>query len=1095
VSELRYEYDDDPNDSFGDSPVGDGDAAGGDQVFHRLIRASAGAGKTYQLTQHVLKLLRRGAALDTILATTFTRKAAGEILGRLITTLAQQADGSEPDPASPGTRNEKPAKQLLAELTANLHRVAVSTIDSFFSRLGSSFQYELDLPLEPRMIDEGSATAAQLRAEAIEAVLADAAADNQTFVALLALLRRLHHDQASRSVTRAIDQIVVDHAEVYRRAPDPETWSRLTATGLLDAAQLSEAIEQWRQMQSELPVTKAGTPRKNWKNSWIKIGQQAVAGDWEHIADSGILSFMLDGKDAYGGAEFSAAWIDAAAPLLNHTRGLLIQRIAHQTQATYELMGQFAHRYDQLRRQRGVMLYSDLTHRLARGEMTAGSVDDDQLLSEIHFRLDRAVTHLLLDEFQDTSLDQWTVLSPFAEEVAAASDGSRSLFVVGDTKQAIYGWRGGCVELFDAVAFLVPSAGRQTLAESRRSSPVVLDAVNTVFADLDACPTFDSDKYPEDREAAALWSARFEPHQAFYEDLPGFVSFETSGPSDTADDENEFESDDLDSDDDNNDAAPAAASSHERGVARRIAELYRTMPSRSLGVLVSTNGAVNRLLYELRKEGLPASGEGGNPIADTPAVAAVLSALQLADHPSPGKGERDTAASFHVRNSPLGPILKLESDREAWRVAEQIRASLLTAGYAATIARWVGALAEHCDAVGLSKLTRLVELAERYEAEPGEALRPGRFVDYVESTRVEEPSSADIRVMTIHKSKGLEFDAVVLPEIDRKLGNKFAVLIDQPDPTGPIEAVYRYAGESARAASPELAATYAQQRRRRRQEDLCALYVAMTRARQGLYLIGKPLVKPDGKMRKPGLCFAGILRDTLGDPDDGPITWGEADWMTAGAKNDGSDSQSAKTPASPNVLSAKLAADRPSRRMRPTVSPSQLHGQGKVSADELLKLESAAVRQARQRGTDIHSQLEQIDYLDGQRPPDESIPAVRDALAHAAVRAVFAPRFGLAEKLWAERSFVVPDGKRLLKGKFDRVVLAVNDSGQATAAHLIDFKTDRVAEGSDALAQRVESYRPQAEAYRRALSLMLGLDESAITAELLFTTPGVTVAV
>ncbi len=1084
MNELHYEYEEGFDDDFEPSPDPLPAEGGGEQVHHRLIRASAGAGKTYQLTRHILSLLRRGAALDTILATTFTRKAAGEILGRLITTLARQADGSETDPAGP---NEKSAKQLLSEVTANLHRVAVSTIDSFFHRLGSSFQYELDLPLEPRMIDEGSATATQLRAEAIEAVLADAAVDDQTFIALLALLRRLHHDQASRSVTRAIDQIVVDHAEVYRRAPDAETWSRLSVTGLLDAKQLDGAIERWRQMLPELPLTKAGTPRSHWQNTWVTTGKQAVAGDWENIASGGLLAALLQSKEKFDRVDIPQVWIDAATPLLNHARGFLIQRIAHQTEATYELMTRFAHRYDQLRRQRGVMLYSDLTHRLAAGGLSSAHTSEEQLLREIHFRLDRAVTHLLLDEFQDTSLDQWAVLDPFAQEVAAASDGSRSLFVVGDTKQAIYGWRGGCVELFDAVAALVPDEGQQSLAQSRRSSPVVLDAVNTVFADLGSCPTLQSDKYPEDAEAAALWSSRFEPHVAFHGNLPGFVSFETSDPGDADDDKPDFDDPDTADDD-----GPASATSHERCVARRIAELYRTMPGRSLGVLVSTNGAVNRLLYELRRQNLPASGEGGNPIADTPAVAAVLSALQWSDHPS------DTASAFHVRNSPLGPILKLTTDRDTASVAQRIRRSLLSAGYAATIAGWVAALAEHCDAAGLSKLTRLIELAERYDAEPSEALRPSRFVEVVESTKVEEPSSAQIRVMTIHKSKGLEFDAVVLPEIDRKLGNKFAVLIDQPDPTGPIEAVYRYAGESARAASPALSEVYAQQRGRRRQEDLCALYVAMTRARQGLVLIAKPFIKPDGKPRSPGLSFAGILVDTLGQPAPGePIVWGDADCMTAPRVGEyaGEQGENASASPAPVVLSAKLKHDRPARRMRPTVSPSQLHGQGQVSAADLLDPAFAAANTARQRGTDLHELFEHVDYLDGVHPPDETLPALRDALAHADVRAAFTRRFGADEQRWVERKFLVPDGKRLLRGHFDRVVFAVDPQRQATAAHLIDFKTDRVAAGSDLLAQRVEAYRPQVQAYRRAVSLMLGLDESKITAELLFTTPGVSVAV
>ena len=58
---------------------------------HRLIRASAGSGKTYQLTRHYLELLRRGAGVDSILATTFTRKAAGEILGRLVRVLLEGA--------------------------------------------------------------------------------------------------------------------------------------------------------------------------------------------------------------------------------------------------------------------------------------------------------------------------------------------------------------------------------------------------------------------------------------------------------------------------------------------------------------------------------------------------------------------------------------------------------------------------------------------------------------------------------------------------------------------------------------------------------------------------------------------------------------------------------------------------------------------------------------------------------------------------------------------------------------------------------------------------------------------------------------------
>src|SRR5690606_14616117 len=104
-----------------------------------------------------------------------------------------------------------------------------------------------------------------------------------------------------------------------------------------------------------------------------------------------------------------------------------------------------------------VVLFSDLPYKLA-GHMAAtsdhhaGDAAADLLL-EIYFRLDARVQHLMLDEFQDTSLDQWAVLDPIASEVAAHVDGfaSRTFFCVGDVKQAIYGWRGGCADLLSGM--------------------------------------------------------------------------------------------------------------------------------------------------------------------------------------------------------------------------------------------------------------------------------------------------------------------------------------------------------------------------------------------------------------------------------------------------------------------------------------------------------------------------------------------------------------------------------------------------------------------------------------------------------------------
>ncbi|MEZ6192918.1 MAG: hypothetical protein R3C45_16725 [Phycisphaerales bacterium] len=101
----------------------------------------------------------------------------------------------------------------------------------------------------------------------------------------------------------------------------------------------------------------------------------------------------------------------------------------------------------------------------------------------------------------------------------------------------------------------------------------------------------------------------------------------------------------------------------------------------SIGVLVGTNKAASRLIFEIGRLGLPVSGEGGGSVTDSPAVAAVLSALTMADHTG------DTASVFHVLNSPLAEVVGLTSNEPAHvqRVAMDIRKTLLTRG---TPRRW-----------------------------------------------------------------------------------------------------------------------------------------------------------------------------------------------------------------------------------------------------------------------------------------------------------------------------------------------------------------------------------------------------------------------
>ena len=221
-------------------------------------------------------------------------------------------------------------------------------------------------------------------------------------------------------------------------------------------------------------------------------------------------------------------------------------------------------------------------------------------LDEVVYRLDGHVAHLLLDEFQDTSALQWRVLRPFAQRVIHGGEG-RSFFCVGDVKQAIYGWRGGVAEIFDALDDEFGGLSSRALNESFRSSPVVIDCVNKVFEGvannsvLQKCPA-----------AAQKWSQRFTPHTTARLDLPGYCRMVT---------------------------APPAGDGEEQGVvtlrhaAEEIARLHEQTPELGIGVLVRRNKAVARLIFELRLRGIDASEEGGNPLTDSPAVQVILSLL------------------------------------------------------------------------------------------------------------------------------------------------------------------------------------------------------------------------------------------------------------------------------------------------------------------------------------------------------------------------------------------------------------------------------------------------------------------------------------
>jgi ATP-dependent exoDNAse (exonuclease V) beta subunit len=781
--------------------------------------------------------------------------------------------------------------------------------------------------------------------------------------------------------------------------------------------------------------------------------------------------------------------------LISHAGGLLIHAIADQTAATREFLDCFHHALWSLKQTVGGLRFAEVTQALVQG--TQGPALRDDALA---FRLDSAVEHLLLDEFQDTSLPQWLVLEPTARRITAAPIQARqSFFCVGDVKQAIFGWRGGIAELFNTLQTW--KLTERSLDVSRRSAQPIIDVVNQVFGKLAQVRAGDKNQSGLD-----AWGARFQTHTTVKKEEPGYVCLQT-GPK----------QEDGQSTDDQR-------TKHCEYVADKVRQLVQQAPACSVGVLCRSNETVADMIYELRERKIKASEEGGNPLTDSPAVEVILSLFTLADHPG------HSIAWFHLQNSPLQEYLREYKDADA--LAHNLRRELLADGYGRFTFHWAKLLASACDRRDLSRMQQLVDLA--YDYQPRSTLRTDDFVALVQTKRVPDPSGANVRVMTIHGAKGLQFDVVVLPELDSGLfGQPYPLFVVRRDPkTLAVDFVSRYANESVqKLLTPDERCAFDQNRQQRVEESLSLLYVAMTRAVHAMYLYIPGPRKKDDADAWYNLLLATLAPDkklngkTVPEKAERLYDIGDRAWFQ---QVQGKPQQPDAPRLTEHITFCTIEAER--RRGMEHVAPSRRKGQARVRLDRLLTPSEGTGTAA---GTLYHAWFESIAWLDDGMPTEAALRATANRmradlpaeiwnnldeciarfggwLQNPAIRAVFRQsayegprRLGFPkalEPIWKEtitptrvereRRFLVREGDKFWTGSLDRVVWLGDDKGPV-AADVLDFKTDHINAGNEeGLMERAEHYRPQLEAYRRVVARLAHLKEEHVAARLVFTTAG-----
>jgi ATP-dependent helicase/nuclease subunit A len=807
---------------------------------HLLIRASAGSGKTFQLTTRYLSLLARGASPERILATTFTRKAAGEIQGRVLLRLASAV--LDPTAAAQlGEAMELPAfgqpeaRALLVETVRKLGRMRIATFDSFFGSLARVYAYELGLP--PRAVIVPDDLDDRLRERAMGRMLTAMGTD-----AAVELLRLLARGRLDQSVSRKLLDLLRGLGDVFLESPE-SAWKK----GLPASAPPATFQEQAAVFAATLDGLRDGGARLT---AVIDKDRAALhAHDLAALAGSAFVRAVQADEPTYYKKPLPEPLVQVYRDLAEVVAAELAHRLAESTAALWDFLAAFDAHYRAVKQEAAALRFEDIPRALARGGVDAATGEGFSL-DDLALRLDGRLDHLLFDEFQDTSLAQWMLLETLVDEVRSSFDGSRSLLVVGDRKQAIYGFRGGVAGIFDALGDADRPLTIAALDRSFRSSPVVIDFVNQLFEPLATNPALAA--HPR---AVAEFAGDFRPHEAARAGLAGYVELSVSPlPSEPR--------------------AAAIATATLRAGCDRVVDIlagHRATDGSvapgapTVGILVRTNRAVRRIMHELRRRGIEASEEGGNSLADAPVVAAVLALCTLADHPG------DTVAQFHVATSPLGatldpPLSFAASSAEVGRLARGLRRRFLSDGYGETLRLLVERLLPELTPHEEERLSALLEIAYAYE--PFATLRPRDFVAHVRRKKVEDPRAAPVRVMTVHQSKGLEFDAVVLCELETALvpTNRSPVLVSRRSALAPIERVSRAAPKDERALLPELAAMADDADNREMVQSLALLYVAVTRPVHALYAIVAPV--GDREKKGPAKTFAAVLRHGLASNDE-----------------------------------------------------------------------------------------------------------------------------------------------------------------------------------------------------------------------------------
>jgi ATP-dependent helicase/nuclease subunit A len=970
-----------------------------------LILASAGSGKTFQLGNRVIgKIAIEGVEPERMVALTFTRKAAGEFADSVLTKLAEGT--LEPDEARKISKDLGQVIDVggvLEKVIQALPRLQLTTLDGFFSRIVRGFQYELGLSGGTFDLLEGERLKTA-ESEILEGVMRDGFEDRQDF---FHAFRKATLGRGQQGVQYSLEQFVNDWHQIWKSGArqkafgNPEVFSGLPNVndwlakkeGLIAELRDESQPKAWNAMLDNLSDHTVGTSLK--ANAF---GNRLL----EVFDEPGPVEIKEGRKMLTISLEIWKKW----KALLQLAIDCEIASAVAKTQAVGELMAQIDKEHSQQLRKRGLLSFDDV--KILLGEWSQS--EEARLRRElIDYRLDGRYDHWLLDEFQDTSRSEWHALKPLIDEAVADSEGS--LFIVGDRKQGIYAWRGGDVSLFDDVLKRY-SEGLEVepMDKSYRSCRAVLAVVNAVCGNLPLIARLFG------QSVAEQW--QWHDHESFDPDLSGEGKVSIVPTAD----EGEM-------------------------LVEQLRDLGIGKKKLSCGVLVRTGDLVKKYADLLRSEGFDVIEAGQrSPGTDHAVGVAIMHLLEWLADPA------NRFAREVVEMSPL--VKSLEAFGEKWGQRwDGILHEIQHSGYARFVSGLVANEWEELGLYGRRRAEDLIAALAAFDA-AGEA-SPRAACAWVRGLQVNQaPGVAAIQVMTIHKSKGLGFDVVMLPELPDHTqipdAGKFKVARGR-------DWLLQVPGKWAYTRHPEMAGAFERWQESQLYETLCLLYVALTRAKRGLYLY----LPEEPKSRKEGELFrtpANLVRQSTG------LEFPESDPNWTDSVRDAEVPESNPLP----VLGEAKA-------QRPRSSPSAQKASGISGSGS-----------GRRIGSEVHALFEAIEWLAVGEIPRQPFSAagkiVEDALKLPVIHQVFED---CGAQLYREQAIeLILDGK-WMSGVVDRLHVS------AEGIEVFDFKTDVVGSAAELLSR----YRGQMEAYQKAVAKVFVVDVTTVSCKLVSTHLGATVEI